>query len=293
MFRSFHRWDQSFFGEVCIQNAAETEKVWDKWQDRKKMRESPVDRRTENKAKTRTMSQRKEGTKQGDKRPHLQRNNVMLHYLQEVFQMEPGLISKKELLELTGISYGQLYRWKRKQLIPEEWFIRKSTFTGQETFFPKDKILIRIDKILNMKEDLSLDELADMFSPNAAELSLTKEDLIKRNIVTEVSLNFYLEQTGDSSPFPFERILQLFVLDKMLKTGEMSLDEGKMLLQIFQDHYASLEGKKFDLMFVRKLGISTFLLIESDSRVYLERNTKIVQRLNLNSCIEELKLQIG
>ncbi len=34
--------------------------------------------------------------------------------------MESYLISKRELLELTGISYGQLYRWKRKNLIPEE-----------------------------------------------------------------------------------------------------------------------------------------------------------------------------
>ena len=49
--------------------------------------------------------------------------------------MDEELISKKELLELTGISYGQLYRWKRKGLIPEDWFIRKSTYTGQETFF--------------------------------------------------------------------------------------------------------------------------------------------------------------
>lgn len=48
--------------------------------------------------------------------------------------MDPNLISKKELLELTGISYGQLYRWKRKNLIPEDWFIRRATFTGQETF---------------------------------------------------------------------------------------------------------------------------------------------------------------
>lgn len=56
--------------------------------------------------------------------------------------MEEDLISKKDLLELTGISYGQLYRWKRKQLIPEEWFIRKSTFTGQETFFRKTEFWV-------------------------------------------------------------------------------------------------------------------------------------------------------
>jgi len=93
--------------------------------------------------------------------------------------MENELISKKELLELTQISYGQLYRWKRKNLIPEEWFIRKSTYTGQETFFPKEKIIDRIEKIKNMKGDISLDNLANMLSPNLMEISLGKEDLIK------------------------------------------------------------------------------------------------------------------
>lgn len=88
--------------------------------------------------------------------------------------MSTDLISKKDLLELTGISYGQLYRWKRKNLIPEDWFVRKSTFTGQETFFPKEKILERINKIQTMKEDLSLDELANMFSPSVKRNSFNK-----------------------------------------------------------------------------------------------------------------------
>jgi len=38
---------------------------------------------------------------------------------------EQKLISKKDTLETMGISYGQLYRWKRKGLIPESWFIRR------------------------------------------------------------------------------------------------------------------------------------------------------------------------
>ncbi len=52
---------------------------------------------------------------------------------------EEVLISKKHLLQLTNISYGQLYRWKRENLLPESWFIKKSSFTGQETFFPEGK----------------------------------------------------------------------------------------------------------------------------------------------------------
>lgn len=35
--------------------------------------------------------------------------------------MDEDLISKKELLERYGISYGALYRWKRMGLIPESW----------------------------------------------------------------------------------------------------------------------------------------------------------------------------
>ena len=74
--------------------------------------------------------------------------------------MEQELISKKELLELYEISYGALYRWKRKGLIPEEWFIKKSTVTGQETFFPKSLICERMELIKKQKDDVSLEELS-------------------------------------------------------------------------------------------------------------------------------------
>ena len=97
--------------------------------------------------------------------------------------MDEELISKKDLLNTTGISYGQLYRWKRKKLIPEDWFIKKSSFTGQETFFPRADILSRINKIKDFKDDSTLDELADIFSPQISQISLTKDELIEKNIV--------------------------------------------------------------------------------------------------------------
>lgn len=78
--------------------------------------------------------------------------------------MEQELISKKELLDMYSISYGSLYRWKRKGLIPEEWFIKKATATGQETFFPKRLICERVELIQNQKDDFSLDELSKQFN---------------------------------------------------------------------------------------------------------------------------------
>ena len=75
-----------------------------------------------------------------------------------------SLISKKDLLTTTGISYGQLYRWKRQGLIPEEWFIKKASYTGQETFFPREAILNRVETILQLKDTYSMEQLADMFT---------------------------------------------------------------------------------------------------------------------------------
>ena len=78
--------------------------------------------------------------------------------------MKEKLISKKQLLDKYGISYGALYRWKRKGLIPDEWFIKKSTVTGQETFFPEKLVCKRVEKIMSMKDEVLLDELARKLS---------------------------------------------------------------------------------------------------------------------------------
>ena len=50
--------------------------------------------------------------------------------------MEQELLSKKELLERYGISYGALYRWKRKGLIPEDWFIKNPPSRDRKPFSP-------------------------------------------------------------------------------------------------------------------------------------------------------------
>ncbi|MCE0451192.1 YhbD family protein [Brevibacillus sp. AF8] len=203
--------------------------------------------------------------------------------------MDTNVISKKDLLELTGISYGQLYRWKRKNLIPEEWFIRRATFTGQETFFPREQILARIDKILNMKDDLSLDELADMFSPSMSDTSLTAEELLARNIVSTTALEVFNVFLGSLRTFTFQQALYAYVLEKLLAAGDLSVDEGGGLLQVLASHYPKFEGKPCELIFMRKMGISTFVLVSGSTEMYFDSGVKVVKRLDLANCIEELK----
>lgn len=206
--------------------------------------------------------------------------------------MDEELISKKDLLSITGISYGQLYRWKRKKLIPEDWFIKKSSFTGQETFFPRADILSRINKIKDFKEDSSLDELADIFSPQVSQISLNKEELIKRNIVSQMTLDIYLEIHKIEKFFTFEKILYLLILEKFLKSGEAGMEEGKVVLKTLEEHYKNFEGKYCDVLVIRKFGVAVCFLLQIPNEIYLESGAKLLQRVNAAQCVEELKVKL-
>lgn len=206
--------------------------------------------------------------------------------------MEEELISKKELLELTNISYGQLYRWKRKGLIPEEWFIRKSTFTGQETFFPKYKVLPRIDKILSMKEDVSLDDLADVFSPAEGSVALSAEEAAMHGIASSEVLKLYLEFRGGNEAFDFNDLLSAYLLGKHLASGDLSLDEGRLMLEVLREEFVRFSGKPADIVMIRKLGVFCCFAVTPPCEVCFDKGVRLVGKINIPAAIEELKLKL-
>ena len=204
--------------------------------------------------------------------------------------MDSELISKRELLQIAGISYGQLYRWKRKGLIPEAWFVRKSTFTGQETFFPRDKVLARIEKIKSMKdEDASLDEIAEAVAPNLGEVSLTVAEVRDRKLVSAEALELFSAKHPGEHPLAFGEIVSLSALDTLLKTGHVSIDEGKIVLDALEDNYPAFEGRDADLLFVRRMGLSTALLVTASAEVRFDKSARVIARLNLSECAEHLR----
>jgi DNA-binding transcriptional MerR regulator len=208
--------------------------------------------------------------------------------------MDSELISKKELLAAAGISYGQLYRWKRKGLIPEEWFQRKSTFTGQETFFPRDKVLARVEKIKSMKdEDASLDEIADAVSPNLAERSMTIAEIRSAGLVSPEAAQLFCEGGhGADEPLVFGEVVSLAALDSLLRTGDVSLDEGRVVLGALKESYPEFEGRPADLVFVRRMGLSAAMLVSSGAEVRFDSATRIVSRVNLSESAEALRARI-
>lgn len=206
--------------------------------------------------------------------------------------MEDNLISKKELLELMNISYGQLYRWKRKKLIPEEWFIKKSAYTGQETFFPKDEIIARINKILSMKDDLSLDEIADKFKPGLDNKSYTIEKLKSDNILMEMTINVFKGIFEDTTTLTLGNVLSMYIVQKFMKSGKVSLDEGKGIAKELLEKLEKFNGKNYDIILYRKFGISFLIMHEKTEEVLIENQAVLVHKESINKNLEEIKLKL-
>ncbi|MCY8700611.1 YhbD family protein [Bacillus spizizenii] len=202
--------------------------------------------------------------------------------------MEEQLISKKELLEKTSISYGQLYRWKRKNLIPEEWFIRKSTFTGQETFFPREDIIKRISMIQKMKENLSLDEMREMLSPKMKDVSMTADELIHKGLISRTALDVFSDG-GGNSVFSSRDLLSLYVLEGFLQSGNVSLAEAKLAAEVLKQHDTEEIKKQTELIVLRKLGVTTCFIAAAADSILFESSVKVVERVDLVKASEELK----
>ena len=62
------------------------------------------------------------------------------------------------------------------------------------------------------------------------------------------------------------------MLEELLQSGEISLEEGKMVLQVLRENYEAMKHKTCDLIIVRKLGISTCLLVSNVDDLILKRH---------------------
>lgn len=206
--------------------------------------------------------------------------------------MEDEMISKKELLELTDISYGQLYRWKRKGLIPEDWFIKKASYTGQETYFPKLKVLSRIEKIKSMKEDVSLDDLADVFTPTMGDMTLGPIEIVARGIAAPETLRLYQETNDLGDALGFNDLAALSLLNKLFVSGDISLDEGKTLLDVMKEASSSLGIEACEVFVTRKLGVFSCFVTKPPCSIVTDKGVKIIARQIMAALIEEIKMKL-
>jgi len=205
---------------------------------------------------------------------------------------ENELISKKELLQQTGISYGQLYRWKRENLIPEAWFIKKSSFTGQETFFPKEKILKRTEMILELKDKYSLEELANVLSPEATGRTIRKSELYNFNgIRPEVTELFAI--TFKKEYFNFVEFIFINIISRLKNEFNLNNEELVQMTESVFKWLPHIKNMTYRYVLCRRGSTVFSLLLQHDTVILMDIATEELRVFYLEELSKDLNLKFN
>jgi DNA-binding transcriptional MerR regulator len=199
-------------------------------------------------------------------------------------------ITKKELLNETGISYGQLYRWKREGLIPEEWFIKQPSFTGQETIFPRNKILNRIKAIQELKDKYSLEELAKILSPEVAERYFTTEDLKTIEEVIDNLIPAFV-QAFQKNNFSFIEVLIMIALSDFKSHSDISRGQLMEIVEGLKDYLPKMKSTGYILILFDRQKDYYATIYEEQAQVYIDSRLSIVKEIHINDISNSLKLK--
>lgn len=201
------------------------------------------------------------------------------------------MISKKDLLKETGISYGQLYRWKRENLIPEEWFVKQASYTGQETFFPREKILSRINAIQKLKDEYSLDELAKMLSPEISQRVFAKEDLCVIDEVDMDLLSMFINDLEKSS-YSFMDLIIIIAFSKLKNEFyEIKQEHYISMMKGIMDYVKDLKNIEFSLMIYYKSKEYYAVLCSNNSMIFIDKRLELIKAIKLDEISNTIKIK--
>lgn len=189
---------------------------------------------------------------------------------------------------MTGISYGQLYRWKREKLIPEDWFIKQASITGQETFFPKEKVLLRVNRILEWKDKYSLEEMAAMLSPEFVDQLFSEEQLDQFQEI-EVNVAALFMDIWDKDEFSFREILWMMVFSKYHR--EHKGEEAKLrdVLEHIAQALMKLPSLDYNFCFLEHNDTIYAVLQPSTHSLYLDDRMHVQMVISLQEMSQQMK----
>lgn len=200
-------------------------------------------------------------------------------------------ITKKDLLESMGISYGQLYRWKRMGLIPENWFIKRRSVTGQETVLPKEKSIKRIKEIQKLMERYSLDQIVDKFSFDAKKDVISFENMYKTKHLDAEYVNAvgnYFKKSG----YTAIEYMMIICCARVAAEQHFSTRQFVDLLRYALPMAEKCEKKEMNCFIFAAGGDYHLALSDNNIMPILDSGLRVVGEFNLETMWDKLKSEI-
>lgn len=203
-------------------------------------------------------------------------------------------ISKKELLERTGISYGQLYRWKREKLIPDSWFVKRSAVTGQETFLPRERVLERIRFIQENREKWPLNRMQEILNPSAESRSYSQKELAAFPS-SSAEIETQMKIAGSVSLSHPQAVCALLA-SQVRREGKLCPEESRALLKtlnFWQEQAGLVAGASGTLTVFRLESGILPVLCEAEATVHAPRKAAALVYVRLGDAIPKISTALS
>ncbi len=197
-------------------------------------------------------------------------------------------ITKKELLEETGISYGQLYRWKRMGLIPENWFIKRPASTGQETILPRKKIINRITEITTLAKTHSMEQLAAKYSFDSEKDVISFEDLYKSPYLQAEYVNAvgnYFKKAGYTAC----EYMMIICCARVARSERFTTRQYVDLLRYALPVAQSIKNNNVRCIFFAAGGDYHLCILENSSNITFDSGLRVAGNFNFEAMWEKLQ----
>lgn len=119
--------------------------------------------------------------------------------------------------------------------------------------------------IVNMKEEVSLDDMAKMFSADIEEEHMEIGKLIKNKVIDEAAMGLYKTIRGIGQIKEMKQIVSSKILSDEVVSGKITLEEGKILLNFIESHFSRLIGESARIYLFRNMGLP-FVMESEDKR---------------------------
>jgi hypothetical protein len=144
-----------------------------------------------------------------------------------------------------------------------------------------------------MKDDLSLDEISDLFSPSFRNVKISQPELANRNIVTETIINIFNDLFPDYNTYNFKNITHMAIVNKELEVGSITVEDSKSIIKTLEENLSNKTESNFNVIILRKLGVTTCVIISSHSNLFVEDKAKVIANIDYAKELDALRTKLG
>lgn len=169
--------------------------------------------------------------------------------------------------------------------------MKQSAFTGQETFFPREKMLKRVEAIQALKDDLSLEEIAKLLSPELSDRLFQNEDLTAIDELDKSVVESFNKQLGKNTFTYFEVLLmQAFSIFKN-ESEELPESELNSMILSVKDWFRHISGTSYTLVFLEKGGCMYVMIHQLQAQVLMDARFKVLRSFQLDELSDDIKMK--